>query len=412
MEAQLHFPVLRVPASGVEGGTVRAAAAAFQDQDGVRRPHNARGAGEPVEGVAVPQLADVVHHQQSDLQLVRQSFQLAHLLIVAAVGLVPAKGTHHGEGVHRHQHSVRVLPHKAADLLQQAAGHSLRLGGEVGVPRHLLGDAVQPILHPAEGVLQTQVQGGPFLGGQAPHRLPLGDADAPVQHHPGLANLGRTAQEAHPLGQQCVHAEAGGLQVKAHQGGAVNSLQVSLFHRIISFVFHSRPRRREKRWEQCFIFWISWKFKPQRLSQTAWSDGGTTRRAQEIFLPARANSPVMHQCIFAEGWPHLFPQSRREWETQKFPPGRKGGSSVLDPGLHKKAKPQGLFQTARSDGGTIWKAREIFPAARDGSPVMHQCIFAEGRHHHFPQSRMGWEYKTPTSFAKGGSSVYKSKTNR
>lgn len=29
-----------------------------------------------------------------------------------------------------------------------------------------------------------------------------------------------------------------------------------------------------------------------------------------------------------------------------------------------------------------------------------------------PQSRMGWEYKTPTSFAKGGSSVYKNKTNR
>ena len=29
-----------------------------------------------------------------------------------------------------------------------------------------------------------------------------------------------------------------------------------------------------------------------------------------------------------------------------------------------------------------------------------------------PQSRMGWENKTPTSFAKGGSSVYKSRTNR
>ena len=247
MEAQLHLPVLRVPAGGVEGGAVRAAAAAFQDQDGVRRPHNARGAGEPVERVAVPQLADVVHHQQSDLQLVRQSFQLAHLLIVAAVGLVPAKGTHHGEGVHRHQHGVRVLPHKAADLLQQAAGHGLRLGGEVGVPRHLVGDAVQPILHPAEGVLQTQVQGGSLLGGQAPHRLPLGDADAPVQHHPGLANLGRPAQEAHPLGQQRVHAEAGGLQVKAHQSCPVNGLQVSLFHRIISFVFSfPPPPEREK----------------------------------------------------------------------------------------------------------------------------------------------------------------------
>ena len=301
MEAQLHLPVLRVPAGGVEGGAVRAAAAAFQDQDGVRRPHNARGAGEPVERVAVPQLADVVHHQQSDLQLVRQSFQLAHLLIVAAVGLVPAKGTHHGEGVHRHQHGVRVLPHKAADLLQQAAGHSLRLGGEVGVPRHLVGDAMEPVLDPAEGVLQTQVQGGSLLGGQPPHRLSLGNADAPVQHHPGLANLGRPAQKAHPLGQQCVHAEAGGLQVKAHQGGAVNGLQVSLFHRIISFVFSfPPPPEREK---VGAVFYIpdfmeiqTPKAFPNFLER--WRDN---LESAEDFSPARADSPVMHRRIFAAG---------------------------------------------------------------------------------------------------------------
>lgn len=154
------------------------------------------------------------------------------------------------------------------------------------------------------------------------------------------------------------------------------------------------------------------KTKPQGLSQTARGDGRTIRKVRKIFPLTRAGSPVMHQCIFAEGWPHLFPQSRREWETQKFPPGRKGGSSVLSPGLHKKAKPQGLFQTARGDGGTIRKTQEIFPTAWADFPVMHRRIFAERWHHHFPQSRMGWEYKTPTSFAKGGSSVHKNKTNR
>ena len=64
-----------------------------------------------------------------------------------------------------------------------------------------------------------------------------------------------------------------------------------------------KSSHREERWEQCFIFRISWKFKPQRLSQTAWSDGGTTRRAQEIFLSARAGSPVIHRRIFAAGGP-------------------------------------------------------------------------------------------------------------
>lgn len=110
----------------------------------------------------------------------------------------------------------------------------------------------------------------------------------------------------------------------------------------------------------------------------------------------------MHQCIFAEGWPHLFPQSRREWETQKLPPKKKGGSSVLDPGLHKKAKPQGLFQTARSDGGTIWKAREIFPAARDSSSVMHRRIFTEGRPCSPPNPEWDGKTKLPLLLRKVG----------
>ena len=105
----------------------------------------------------------------------------------------------------------------------------------------------------------------------------------------------------------------------------------------------------EKRWEQCFIFRISWKFKPQGLSQTARGNGGTIRKARKIFLPVRANSPVMHQCIFAEGWPHLFPQSRREWETQKLPPKKKGGSSILKAEPIDKAEGK---KTKKGLGGT------------------------------------------------------------
>ena len=133
--------------------------------------------------------------------------------------------------------------------------------------------------------------------------------------------------------------------------------------------FHSRPRRREKRWEHCFIFRISWKFKPQRLSQTAWSDGGTTRRAQEIFLPARANSPVMHQCIFAEGWPHLFPQSRREWETQKLPSKKRGGSSVLYSRLHENPNPKGFPKPPGAMAGQPGRRGSFFPRRGPTSPL-------------------------------------------
>ena len=81
----------------------------------------------------------------------------------------------------------------------------------------------------------------------------------------------------------------------------------------------------EKRWEQCFVFQIAWKFNPQGLSQTARSNGGTTRKTREIFPTAWADFPVMHRRIFAEGRPCSSPQSRREWETQKLPPRKKVG---------------------------------------------------------------------------------------
>ena len=87
------------------------------------------------------------------------------------------------------------------------------------------------------------------------------------------------------------------------------------FHRGAALFFSPIPQgmgntkapTEEKRWEQCFIFQIAWKFKPQGLSQTARSNGGTTRKTREIFLSARAGSPVIHRRIFAEGRPCSSP---------------------------------------------------------------------------------------------------------
>ena len=175
--------------------------------------------------------------------------------------------------------------------------------------------------------------------------------------------------------------------------------------------FHSRPRRREKRWEQCFIFRISWKFKPQGLSQTARSDGGTTRKTRETFPAARADFPVMHQCIFAEGWPHLFPQSRREWETQKFPPRKKVGVVFYIPDCMKTQAPW-TFPNCSERWWDNSEGAEDFSLDEGCLPCYAPAYFHRGATLFSPQSRMGWENKTPTSFAKGGSSVYESKTNR
>lgn len=77
----------------------------------------------------------------------------------------------------------------------------------------------------------------------------------------------------------------------------------------------------------------------------------------------------MHQCIFAEGWPHLFPQSRREWETQKLPPKKKGGSSVLYTGFHGNSNPKGFPKLPGAMAGQSGKRGRFFPRRGPTSPL-------------------------------------------
>ena len=142
--------------------------------------------------------------------------------------------------------------------------------------------------------------------------------------------------------------------------------------------FHSRPRRREKRWEQCFTFRISWKFKPHGPSQTARSNGGTIRKAREIFLPARGDSPVMHRRIFSEGWSCSSPQSRREWETQKLPPKKKGGSSVLYSGFHGNSNPKGFPKLPGAMAGQFGKRGRFFFRRGPTSPLCTNAFLQRG----------------------------------
>ena len=132
----------------------------------------------------------------------------------------------------------------------------------------------------------------------------------------------------------------------------------------------------------------------------------------EDFSPARANSPVMHRRIFIEERPCSSPQSRREWETQKLPPKKKVGAVFYIPDCME-------IQTPRAFPNCPEQWRDNLESAGNFSPGKGRLSRYTPAHFRRgaalfspPQSRMGWEYKTPTSFAKGGSSVYKGRTNR
>ena len=89
----------------------------------------------------------------------------------------------------------------------------------------------------------------------------------------------------------------------------------------------------------------------------------------EDFSPARADSPVMHRRVFTEGRPCSSPQSRREWETQKLPPKKKGGSSVLCSRLHENPNPKGFPKPPGAMAGQPGRRGRFFPRRGPTSPL-------------------------------------------
>ena len=153
------------------------------------------------------------------------------------------------------------------------------------------------------------------------------------------------------------------------------------------------------------MFRISWKAKPHGLSQTARSDGGTIRKARKIFPPTRADSPVMHQCIFAEGRPFLLLNPAGNGKHKSSHREKRREQCFIFQ-IAWKFKPQGLSQTARSDGGTIWKARKIFP--RQG-PTLPLCtgVFLQRGGPVLPPIPLGMgNTKVPTEEKSGSSVLY------
>ena len=90
---------------------------------------------------------------------------------------------------------------KGPDLIAEAGCHCFRFGGKVEVVTALVRDGVQAFLDALMTVFKTKIKDGAFAGVQVPDVLALGNADTEIKHHPGLADLGRTAEDAKPLGE-------------------------------------------------------------------------------------------------------------------------------------------------------------------------------------------------------------------
>ena len=78
------------------------------------------------------------------------------------------------------------------------------------------------------------------------------------------------------------------------------------------------------------------------------------------FSPGEGGLSRYAPACFHRGAAFSSPQSRREWETQKLPPGRKGGSSVLYSGFHGNSNPKGFPKLPGAMAGQFGKRGRFF----------------------------------------------------
>ena len=122
------------------------------------------------------------------------------------------------------------------------------------------------------------------------------------------------------------------------------------------------------------------------------------------FSPGEGDSPVMHRRIFSEGWSCSSPQSRREWETQKLPPRRKGGSSVLYSGFHGNLNPKGFPKPPGAMAGQSGKCGRFF-SRRGLTLPLYTGAFLQRGGPFFSSIPNGMGNTIVPTEEKGGSSV-------
>lgn len=153
------------------------------------------------------------------------------------------------------------------------------------------------------------------------------------------------------------------------------------------------------------------KPSPKSFPKPPGAMAGQPGRCRRFFPRQGPTLPLCTNAFLQRGGPIFSPNPAGNGKHKSSHRRKEVGVVFYIPDCMKIRTPRAFPNRPERWRDNLESAEDFSPGEGD-SPVMHRRIFAEGWHHHFPQSRMGWEYKTPTSFAKGGSSVYKSKTNR
>ena len=109
-----------------------------------------------------------------------------------------------------------MLRHELTYLVTESIGQRLCSHRKERIGRDIVRDTQQPLLHTALGIFKTEIECCSFPRSQVPKSFTLGNADAKIQHQPGLADFRCAAEDGHALGQKRLDTEPRGRQPHVH----------------------------------------------------------------------------------------------------------------------------------------------------------------------------------------------------
>ena len=112
---------------------------------------------------------------------------------------------------------------------------------------------------------------------------------------------------------------------------------------------------------------------------------------------------------FCRGAALSSPQSRREWETQKLPSKKKGGSSVLYSGFHGNSNPKGFPKPPGVMAGQSGKRGRFFLRRGIALPLCTGVFLQRGGTIIFPNPEWDGNTKLPLLLQKVGVVFIKTK---
>ncbi len=119
----------------------------IKNENGIHRSADACRARELVDGIAVALLAEMMHQQKRNFEIVGKSFELSHLVIVVSVGDVNSIVANDLKGIDDDEHRVTMLRYEVFNLRAERVGKFSRGDCKAEIAGGFIGQPIETVLN-------------------------------------------------------------------------------------------------------------------------------------------------------------------------------------------------------------------------------------------------------------------------